>query len=64
MASIAGSLWLTVQEADAMRIVALGPDPITTAVLAVAWGTLGGAVVSSAGVVARRADRRSVSRRA
>jgi hypothetical protein len=56
--SLASSLWLSVGADAATRLVALGPDPVTTAVLASAWGVVGGAAVSAARPVRRRLSRR------
>jgi hypothetical protein len=56
--ALAGSLWLGVQDGDAARSVALGPDPEMTAVLALAWGLVGGVIVSTTSYVSRRLNRR------
>ena len=46
VASLAESLWLRTVSGDAVRTVALGPDPVMTAVLAGVWGVVGGTVAS------------------
>jgi hypothetical protein len=57
--SLAGSLWLSTGQGGAVRRVAIGPDPVTTAALAFAWGVVGGAIVSAAFAVSRRFSRRA-----
>ncbi len=54
--ALAGSLWLTTGAGMDARSIGLGPDPTTTALLALAWGVVGGAVVGAAGAwrVSRR----------
>jgi hypothetical protein len=54
--SLAGSLWLRSQSGGAVRTVAIGPDPITTAWLSLAWGVVGGVAVCC---VSRRVSRRA-----
>lgn len=56
--TLAGSLWLGVNDGGATRSVALGPDPLMTAALALAWGLVGGAVVSTTSYLSRRLSRR------
>ena len=56
--ALAGSLWLGVQDGDAARSVALGPDPQMTAALALAWGLVGGVIVSTTSYASRRLNRR------
>ncbi|MDH5223511.1 MAG: hypothetical protein OEW66_09310 [Actinomycetota bacterium] len=56
--SLAASLWLTTRDGDLARTVSMGPDPVSTAVLALAWGAGGGALVSVSGPVWRRFSRR------
>lgn len=56
--ALAGSLWLGVHDGETTRSVALGPDPQMTAAFALAWGLVGGAVVSAASHVSRRLSRR------
>jgi hypothetical protein len=57
--SLAGSLWMSLRNGDELRSVAIGPDPVSTAVLALVWGVAGGAAVSVLGSL-----RGDVSRRA
>jgi hypothetical protein len=57
--SLAGSLWMSLRNGVELRTVAIGPDPISTVILALAWGVGGGAAVSVLGSL-----RRGVSRRA
>jgi hypothetical protein len=57
--SLASALWLSVADGDEARLIVLGPDPVTTGVLATAWGVVGGAVVSAATPVRRRLSRRA-----
>ncbi|MGZ8582637.1 MAG: hypothetical protein ACXWX4_06410 [Actinomycetota bacterium] len=56
--SLAGSLWLSTGDGDVARRVAIGPDPVTTTVLALAWGVAGGAAVCAAISASRRLSRR------
>jgi hypothetical protein len=55
--ALAGSLWLTTGTDAVSRTVAIGPEPVSTAVLAAAWGIGGGAMVAggSAWWLSRRA---------
>lgn len=46
--SLAASLWLSSDGNAEARLVALGPDPLTTGVLALVWGVVGGVAVSVA----------------
>ncbi|MGH2539227.1 MAG: hypothetical protein ACRDGK_01750, partial [Actinomycetota bacterium] len=48
VASLAGSLWVGSTSGDSTRTVAMGPDPLSTALAALAWGVVGGAVVAVA----------------
>lgn len=57
--SLAGSLWMSTGDGHVARHVAIGPDPITTAVLALAWGVAGGAAVCAGTFVSRRLSRRA-----
>jgi hypothetical protein len=57
--SLAGSLWMSLRNGDELRSVAIGPDPVSTALLALVWGVAGGAAVSVLGSL-----RGDVSRRA
>ena len=57
--SLASALWLSVADGDVTRLVVLGPDPVTTGLLATAWGVVGGAVVSAATPARRRLSRRA-----
>ncbi len=57
-ASLASTVWLRVGAGTSARSVALGPDPVSTALLALAWGSLGGAAVSVASYLPRRINRR------
>ncbi|HEX7247571.1 MAG TPA: hypothetical protein VF351_05660, partial [Actinomycetota bacterium] len=57
--SLASTLWLDLGDGASTRSIALGPDPVSTGVLALAWGSVGGAVVSVASYVPRRINRRS-----
>ena len=59
VASLASALWLSVTDGDVTRLVVLGPDPVTTGLLATAWGVVGGAAVSAATPVWRRFSRRA-----
>ena len=56
--SLASALWLSVGDGEVTRLIVLGPDPVTTCLLATAWGVVGGAVVSAATPVRRRLSRR------
>jgi hypothetical protein len=56
--ALAGSLWLGVSDGTT-RSVALGPDPLMTASLALIWGLAGGVVVSAASHASRRFSRRA-----
>lgn len=47
--SAAGSLWVSSRSGETIRTVAMGPDPVPTALAALAWGVVGGAVVALAG---------------
>ena len=47
--SLAGSLWVGSTTGGTTRTVALGPDPVSTTLAALAWGVVGGAVVAVAG---------------
>ena len=51
--SLASALWLSVAEGGATRSIVLGPDPVTTCLLAAVWGVVGGAVVSAVSPVRR-----------
>jgi hypothetical protein len=57
--SLASALWLSVADGDATRLIVLGPDPVTTGLLATAWGVVGGVVVSAVAPVRRRLSRRA-----
>ena len=57
--SLASALWLSVADGSATRSIRLGPDPVTTCLLAAAWGVVGGAAVSAATPVRRRLSRRA-----
>jgi hypothetical protein len=57
--SLASALWLSVAEGGAARSIVLGPDPVTTCLLAAAWGIGGAAVMSAARPVRRRLSRRA-----
>ncbi|HJR97560.1 MAG TPA: hypothetical protein VJ979_06605 [Actinomycetota bacterium] len=57
--SMAGSLWMSLGGGDELRTVAIGPDPISTAVLALVWGLGGGAAVSVLGSLRGRVSRRA-----
>ena len=57
--SLAGSLWMSLREGDELRTVAIGPDPIATVILALAWGVGGGAAVSVLGSLRSRVSRRA-----
>jgi hypothetical protein len=57
--SLASALWLSVADGSATRFIVLGPDPVTTCLLAAAWGIVGGAAVSAATPVRRRLSRRA-----
>lgn len=56
--SLAGSLWMSTGDGDVVRRVAVGPDPVTTTVLALAWGVAGGAAVCATTSLSRRLSRR------
>lgn len=58
VASLASTIWLRLGAGTSARSVALGPDPASTALLALAWGSLGGAAVSVASYLPRRINRR------
>jgi hypothetical protein len=60
--SLASALWLSVADGDVTRLVVLGPDPVTTGMLATAWGVVGGAVVSAATPVRLWLSRRAIPR--
>jgi hypothetical protein len=49
--SLAASLWFSSEGNAEARLVALGPDPVTTGPLALVWGVVGGAAT---GVASRR----------
>jgi len=57
LTSMAGSLWMSLREGDDLRTVAIGPDPISTAILALVWGVGGGAAVSMLGSLLGRLSR-------
>lgn len=57
--SLAGSLWVVTGDAGQGRFVAIGPDPARTAVLSLAWGVIGGALVCSSNLAWRRFSRRA-----
>jgi hypothetical protein len=57
--SLASALWLSVADGDLTRLIVLGPDPVTTGLLAAAWGVVGGVVVTAAAPVRRRLSRRA-----
>jgi hypothetical protein len=60
--SLAASLWLSLRSGETVREVALGPDPVTTAVLAFVWGVAGGVAVCVGGTLVRRLSRRGAPR--
>jgi hypothetical protein len=57
--SLASTIWLKLSDGSSTRSVALGPEPLSTALVALAWGSVGGAIVSVASYLPRRISRRS-----
>lgn len=57
--SLAGSLWMSLRDGDELRTVAVGPDPISTMILALVWGVGGGAAVSVLASLRGRVNRRA-----